>query len=262
MSGLVKFEFEGSAVRVVGDAETPLFHSNDLCDVLGYANPHDAMARHVPEDDLVKREVIDSMGRKQSSNFVTEAGMWALVMRANTEAAKRVQRWVTHEVLPALRKTGRYETSRQSDDVKTLTAKRLESKERRLSAEFLIKTLRTINKIRPLHPDAFAATAAAAIETVAGKEMPSLKPPTAEQWFTPTQIAEQLGVTPNRIGRAITELGMRGNIEGVARAVLNKAAHSDKTITTYQYSAKAVEAIARAVNAPLVAVIDDETGKQ
>lgn len=122
--------------------------------------------------------------------------------------------------------------------------------------------MRTINKVRPLHPDAFAATAAAAIETVAGKEMPSLKPPTAEQWFTPTQIAEQLGVTPNRIGRAITELGFRGNIDGIARAVLNKASHSDKTITTYQYSAKAIEAIARAVQAPLVAAIDDEAGKQ
>ena len=60
-------------------------------------------------------------GGKQKQNYVKEAGMWALVLGSETEQAKLVKRWVTSEVLPALRKTGRYETTKATDTRDYLT---------------------------------------------------------------------------------------------------------------------------------------------
>lgn len=100
-------------VRVLFENGEPLFHANDLCVILEYANPHDAVRRHVEKDDLVKREVTDKLGRKQNNNFVLEAGMWALMLGSETPKAKEVKKWITSEVLPAIRKTGSYSVTEQ-----------------------------------------------------------------------------------------------------------------------------------------------------
>lgn len=85
-----------------------LFHANDLCAVLKYVNPRDAVRRHVETEDVVKCDTLTN-GGKQKQNYVKEAGMWALILGSETEQAKLVKRWVTSEVLPAIRKTGKYE---------------------------------------------------------------------------------------------------------------------------------------------------------
>lgn len=109
MTSLTQFTFhDDHHVRVLIENGEPLFHANDLCAVLEYVNPRDAVRRHTEKDDVVKRDTIDSLGRKQQSNFVLEPGMWALVLGSETAKAKAVKRWVTSEVLPAIRKTGRY----------------------------------------------------------------------------------------------------------------------------------------------------------
>ena len=111
MNAISTFTFhENYNVRIITlDNGDFLFHANDLCLVLKYVNPRDAVRRHVEKDDVVKHDTIDSMGRTQQSNFVLEAGMWALILGSETEQAKLVKRWVTSEVLPTIRKTGRYE---------------------------------------------------------------------------------------------------------------------------------------------------------
>lgn len=109
MSNLVEFAFEGSAVRVELDERgEPLFNANDVCVVLEFANPWDALSRHVDDDDLVKREVIDALGRTQEANFLTESGLYAIILGCKLPAAKKFKRWVTSEVLPTIRKTGSY----------------------------------------------------------------------------------------------------------------------------------------------------------
>ncbi len=97
------------AVRVHTDAQgEPLFHVGDLCDLLEHVNTRQALRTHVEPDDVQKLDVIDRMGRTQSANFVNEAGMWSLLLGSHAPNAKKVKRWVTGEVLPAIRKTGRY----------------------------------------------------------------------------------------------------------------------------------------------------------
>lgn len=97
-------------VRVHIDNGEPWFCANDICDVLEYGNPHDAISRHIDEDDLGKREVIDAIGRSQQTNFISEAGVYALILGSEKAEAKVFKRWLTHEVLPQIRKVGFYGT--------------------------------------------------------------------------------------------------------------------------------------------------------
>ena len=103
------FNFGSASIRAQVDAAgMPWFNANDVCAALELVNPHDALAKHVDEDDLAKREVTDNLGRKQLTNHVNEPGLYALIFGSRKESAKRFKRWVTSEVLPAIRKNGYY----------------------------------------------------------------------------------------------------------------------------------------------------------
>ncbi|MEZ5455094.1 MAG: BRO family protein [Lysobacteraceae bacterium] len=109
MSKIIPFSFESHAVRVqLDDVGQPWFNTNDVCDALELGNPSQAIKSHVYSDDLQKMEVIDSLGRKQRANHVNESGLYALILGSTKDTAKRFKRWVTSEVLPAIRKTGSY----------------------------------------------------------------------------------------------------------------------------------------------------------
>jgi prophage antirepressor-like protein len=105
---VVAFSFQDAPLRVERGADgEPLFHAGDLCAILGYANPRDAVRRHVDAEDVVRRDT-PSAGGIQTAKWIREPGMWALVFGSETAAARPVKRWVTAEVLPSIRKTGTY----------------------------------------------------------------------------------------------------------------------------------------------------------
>lgn len=107
---LKTFAFESHQLRIEADDNgEPLFHANDLCAILGYSNPRDALAKHVDTEDVAKRDTLTAGGIQQAA-FLREPGMWSLIMRSNAANAKPVQRWVVAEVLPSIRKTGSYGT--------------------------------------------------------------------------------------------------------------------------------------------------------
>ena len=109
------FSFENNAVRTLGAPESPLFVAVDICSSLGYANSSKAIKDHVDPEDLIKSEIIDKLGRAQAVNCVNESGLYALIFGSKLESAKRFKRWVTSEVLPAIRKNGHYEVSTASN---------------------------------------------------------------------------------------------------------------------------------------------------
>lgn len=108
MSIPASFSFESFSVRTLGTPELPLFVANDVCSALGFGNGRQAIASHVDPEDLIKSE-IETAGGRQVVNCVNESGLYALIFGSKLESAKRFKRWVTSEVLPAIRKTGRYE---------------------------------------------------------------------------------------------------------------------------------------------------------
>ena len=109
MSAIAMFSFENTSIRTLGTPELPLFVAIDVATALGYKNPKVAPAQHVDPEDLIKQEITDKLNRIQVVNCVNESGLYALIFGSKLESAKRFKRWVTSEVLPAIRKTGRYE---------------------------------------------------------------------------------------------------------------------------------------------------------
>jgi anti-repressor protein len=105
---LVPFLFEGTAVRVrIDDAGTPWFNCGDVCAVLEFGNPRQAVESHVDAEDVQKLDTLTSGGR-QSQNHVNESGLYALILGSTKDTAKRFKRWLTSEVLPSIRQTGSY----------------------------------------------------------------------------------------------------------------------------------------------------------
>lgn len=73
---------------------------------MGYAKPLNALATHIDEDDSLKQGLIDSMGREQNAIFINESSLYSLVLSSKLPTAKAFKRWITHDVIPAIRKHG------------------------------------------------------------------------------------------------------------------------------------------------------------
>lgn len=114
MNEIQLFNFENHEVRSLLLNNEPWFVGKDVAEVLGYAKPLNAIAQHVDKDDSLKQGLTDSLGRQQKTIFVNESGLYALIFGSKLESAQKFKRWVTSEVLPALRKTGQYQVKELS----------------------------------------------------------------------------------------------------------------------------------------------------
>jgi prophage antirepressor-like protein len=108
------FKFENQEVRTTIDEEKIWFVASDVCKCLGLENVSMSLER-VEKDDISTTDVIDSIGRKQMTTIVTESGVYTLVFQSRKEEAVKFQRWVTHDVLPSIRKHGIYATDNLID---------------------------------------------------------------------------------------------------------------------------------------------------
>lgn len=107
MTALTEFSYQNAGIRVFGDKWDPWFVGKDVCDALGFQNHRDAIAKHVDDEDKGVAKC-DTLGGVQSVVIVNESGLYSLIFGSTLPAAKQFKRWVTHEVLPQIRKTGRY----------------------------------------------------------------------------------------------------------------------------------------------------------
>lgn len=98
---------EFGEIRTITKDNETYFIGKDVAKALGFANPRDAIATHVFDEDKGV-DTIDTLGGKQSMTVINESGVYALVFGSRLESAKRFKHWVTSEVLPSIRKTGSY----------------------------------------------------------------------------------------------------------------------------------------------------------
>lgn len=105
------FSFTTGAVRVVLRDDDPWFVAADVCAALTIENNRDAMSRLDEEEKGVG--LIDTPGGAQMMTIVSESGLYSLVLGSRKPEAKPFKKWVTSEVLPAIRKSGRYEVGDQ-----------------------------------------------------------------------------------------------------------------------------------------------------
>lgn len=157
-----KFDFKGASLRTLTDeAGEPWFVAKDVCDILELTNP--AVALQSLDDDektnLSNSYVWSESGRRPL--IISEPGLYRLVMRSRKPEAKEFQRWVTHEVLPQIRKTGGYIPTTAADDDMTILAKAVMIGQRTMEAQKQ-KIAEQQTRIVELEPKARFADAVAA----------------------------------------------------------------------------------------------------
>lgn len=167
MSDIQPFSFEGNDVRTIAEGDEVLFVASDIAKILGYRDAA-ALTRTLDDEEKGTRP-IDTLGGIQQLSVISEPGLYKAILQRQTGRmevevtkafVKRFQRWVTHEVLPTIRKHGAYATEATIDrilanpdfGIKLLTDLK-EERDKRTEAE---------NQVRELEPKALFADAVAA----------------------------------------------------------------------------------------------------
>lgn len=112
MNQLKIFEYKNNKIRTEIINNEPFFCSFDICRVLEIKNGSDVIKR-LKKDDIDLIEVTDSLNRKQKMTFVSESGLYDMILTSRKPEAEAFKHWVTHEVLPSIRKTGSYSINQQ-----------------------------------------------------------------------------------------------------------------------------------------------------
>ena len=174
---------EFGAIRTMSNEQgAPIFCAKDVAEALGYKLARKAIQDHVEEDDVLKRNLIDSLGRKQRAIFINESGLYALILSSKLESAKRFKRWVTGEVLPAIRKQGGYLLAKQGESEQEVMTRAME----------IVKTTltRRDEQIARLKPRAeYADSVLDSINCI-----------------TTTQLAKELGMSAQELNRRLCEM--------------------------------------------------------
>lgn len=120
MNEIQTFESDqfGTVRAVRGEDGEPMFVAKDVCAVLELKNPRSTLA--LLDEDEKGVHIVDTPGGEQQMTIVSEPGFYKLVMRSRKPEAKAFQRWVTHEVLPALRRDGGYMVARDETPEQTM----------------------------------------------------------------------------------------------------------------------------------------------
>lgn len=125
MENITVFDYETSSVRTFIINNEVYFVAKDICEVLSITNPNNVYQR-LHQNDIQSMDIADSIGRKQKMYVVNESGLYDLIFESRKDDAKAFRRWVTNEVLPSIRKTGKYELQKDSLTAMTLMRQQLD----------------------------------------------------------------------------------------------------------------------------------------
>lgn len=111
-SNLMSFNYDNLVIHSELINEDPWFLAKDICKTLGYNNVKQSVEDHCFTKDVSKRYTL-TKGGKQQMIWINEAGLYALIFGSKLPSAEKFKDWVTHEVLPSIRKTGQYSVKEQ-----------------------------------------------------------------------------------------------------------------------------------------------------
>lgn len=114
---ITRFQYEGTTIRTLNVDGEPWFVLGDVLRALGISRRPAAVIERLDDDVRQAYPVPDAVGRVQKTHIVSEAGMYDVIMRSDSPTARPFRRWVTHEVLPAIRRHGGYLTPAKVEEV-------------------------------------------------------------------------------------------------------------------------------------------------
>ncbi|WP_035462505.1 Bro-N domain-containing protein [Alicyclobacillus macrosporangiidus] len=239
MERLIPFEYKEKTVRVVMVDGEPRFVAKDVCEVLEISKYRDAVAKL--DDDERMSITVDTPGGPQKMTAVNEPGLYKLIFTSHKSEAKSFQRWVTHEVLPSIRKTGRYEVpgrkvgNDQTEQLKVRRIAIMEMNAKTRQAKLLFDTARQFRD--RLSDKAIESVLAVGAKLLTGLELIPL--PVTERMYTAADIAEEAGVSANMVGRIANRHSLKTSEYG--QYVLDKSPHSAKQVSAFRYNERGRE---------------------
>lgn len=206
---ITPFDFNGKEVRAItGEDGSVWLVAKDVCDILELTNPTEAI-RALDDDEKSALSVseVSSNGveQRRSVNIISESGLYKLTFRSNKPEAKAFTKWVTAEVLPAIRKTGVYVAPKPS----------LPAIEQIPVVSKAHKALVSMAKSMGLSPNQAALSAAQSlranyqVDVMGLLALPGLESPGQERHLTPTEIGKQFGQSGRAINLALAEQGFQ-----------------------------------------------------
>ena len=203
----------------------------DICKILELSNPSSVIKR-LDEDEVTKFDLGSLLG---ITNIINESGLYKVIFRSDKPQANQFTKWVTHDVLPSLRKTGSYSINQ--------TPKELELKEK----EIQLKTAEFLNNMADsiLIPEYKQILNAHATKVLTGNFLLPL-PVAGEITYSATEIGKILGISANMVGRLTKKHNLR--IEEYGKVFYDKSKYSSKEVETFRYYIKVVDILKNIVS--------------
>lgn len=130
-------------IRVTTINNEPWFVGKDVAEILGYTNPLKAVRDHIDDEDKGVNELF-TPGGKQNITIINESGVYALIFSSKLARAKQFKHWVTHDILPTIRKTGGYvESGREQEFINNNPTIMAELQQLRTAVEIMQAQLMT-----------------------------------------------------------------------------------------------------------------------
>lgn len=194
---------EFGEIRTVDVNGDTWFVGRDIAAALGYSATRNAIFAHVDDEDKLTHR-ISASGQMRDVILINESGVYALIFSSKLEKAKQFKRWVTSEVLPAIRKHGAYvhaQTDQTAVDIQLLNA-------RTMNANVYVNLLQHIDTKSESYKAILMACAA---NTAAGQLVLPLPKADFGKTYSATDIGRILGISRNKVGRIANEHGLKSD---------------------------------------------------
>ena len=210
-------------IRVVENSGEPWFVGKDIATILGYAKPENAIANHVDGEDKTSTLIQGSGSNyKSKAILINESGLYSLILSSKLPQAKSFKRWVTSEVLPAIRKHGNYTAPKQENKSKSIDLEiRLNNSKARMASEYRrIAEMTDIKEYKHICQQK-------AVEVLAGMPLLPMEAVT-EKTYSATDIGKMFGVSKNKIGSLANANNLKTAEYG--KLFYDKSPHSQKQV--------------------------------
>lgn len=249
-------------VRVVLDEKKePWFCITDICKILNLTNPSSVIEK-LDEDERSKF----NLGRQGMTNFTNESGIYKIILRSDKKEAKPFQKWVTSEVLPSIRKTGKYEIIKNNEieKIKIQESKIIIEKEKlelKKQKEERIRKKEELERLEKLK-ESLAKYGEDKIQIIDSKiaeinglpgliPLPNIKK--EEVTFSATDICKKLkekydiDISVQKFGKLSNENNLK--IDKYGKFYRDKSKYSDKIVETFRYYENVLEAVKDIISA-------------
>jgi len=219
-------------IRIIEKNGEPWFIGKDVAEALGYEASRNAITKHVDDEDKLTHQ-ISASGQNRNMTVINESGLYSLILSSKLPTAKKFKRWVTSEVLPAIRKHGNYTAPKQESKSKSIDLEiRLNNSKARMASEYRrIAEMTDIKEYKHICQQK-------AVEVLAGMPLLPMEAVT-EKTYSATDIGKMFGVSKNKIGSLANANNLKTAEYG--KLFYDKSPHSQKQVETFRYYECAVE---------------------